>query len=216
MRVFLPRTHPVAGFYKVAIINLIDKSWRYNEMTAQKHRVCPVERARGLDNKIRRWLQDPKRIIGAYIKDGMTVLDLGCGPGFFSLDMARMVGESGQVIACDLQKGMLDRLEKKIAGTELEKRVRLHLCKEDSIGVADQVDFVLAFYMVHEVPDKKLFFNEISNLLKAEGKLLLVEPPFHVSKATFEKTVEMAGAAGLRPVDRPRVSLSKAVLLQKE
>jgi 2-polyprenyl-3-methyl-5-hydroxy-6-metoxy-1,4-benzoquinol methylase len=54
-------------------------------------RVCPVERAASLDNRIRRWLQNPQKILRPYIEKGMTVLDIGCGPGFFSIDMAQLV-----------------------------------------------------------------------------------------------------------------------------
>ena len=53
-------------------------------MRDNKKRVCPVERAGSLDNHIRRWLQNPAKILGPYIKERMKVLDLGCGPGFFS------------------------------------------------------------------------------------------------------------------------------------
>ena len=53
-------------------------------MSDKSKRVCPVERAGGLYNKIRRWLQNPQKILRPYIEEGMTVLDLGCGPGFFS------------------------------------------------------------------------------------------------------------------------------------
>lgn len=84
-----------------------------------KTRVCPVEMAGSLDNRIRRWVQDPQKILAPYIAEGMTVLDLGCGPGFFSIDMAQMVGKSGRVIAADLQEGMLQKLRDKIQGTEL-------------------------------------------------------------------------------------------------
>jgi 2-polyprenyl-3-methyl-5-hydroxy-6-metoxy-1,4-benzoquinol methylase len=77
------------------------------------------------------------------------------------------------------------------------------------------VDFVLAFYMVHEVPDQGAFFREIHGLLKPGGHVLVVEPPFHVSKSAFEKTVEKARTAGLVPVLRPGILFSKAVLLQR-
>ena len=62
---------------------------------------------------IRRLLQNPRKILSPFIKEGMTVLDLGCGPGFFSLDMAHMVGSAGRAIAVDLQQGMLIKLREK-------------------------------------------------------------------------------------------------------
>jgi ubiquinone/menaquinone biosynthesis C-methylase UbiE len=93
-----------------------------------KHRVCSVERAGSLDNRIRRWIQDPQKILRPYIEEGMTVLDLGCGPGHFSIALAQMVGKSGRVIAADLQEEMLQKLRDKIQGTELEERITLHKC----------------------------------------------------------------------------------------
>ena len=110
-------------------------------------RVCPVERAGGLDNPLRRWLQRPEKLLRPYIKPGMTVLDLGCGPGFFTIEIARMLKGSGKVIAADLQQGMLDKVEQKIKNTELEPIVTLHRCKEKQIGLTEKADFILAFYM---------------------------------------------------------------------
>lgn len=52
-------------------------------MNEVKNRVCPVELAGSLDNKIRKWFQNPQKILAPYIKEGMKVLDIGCGPGFF-------------------------------------------------------------------------------------------------------------------------------------
>jgi ubiquinone/menaquinone biosynthesis C-methylase UbiE len=185
-------------------------------MVGWKNRVCPVERAGSLDNRFRRWVQNPRKILSPYITKGMTVLDLGCGPGFFSIDIAQMVGTSGRVIASDLQEGMLQKLKAKIQGTELEERIILHRSQENRIGVSEKVDFVLAFYMVHEVPDQEGFFNEISSILKPGGRVLFVEPPLHVSKKAFEKTVRTARAAGLTPAGRPKVLLSRAVVFDKD
>lgn len=183
-------------------------------MSNEKHRVCPVAHAGSLDNRFRRWLQDPRKILQPYLREGMTVLDLGCGPGFFALDMARMVGASGRVIASDVQEGMLQRLGCKIQGSAFEDRVVLHRCEANKIGLSVKVDFVLAFYMVHELPDQDGFFHEMRSILKSEGQLLIVEPPLHVSRAAFDATIRRARQAGLQPVERPRVLLSKAVLLK--
>ncbi|MCK4539506.1 MAG: class I SAM-dependent methyltransferase [Candidatus Krumholzibacteria bacterium] len=184
-------------------------------MSSRDNHVCPVERAGGLDNKIRRWVQNPQKILGPYIKEGMIVLDLGCGPGFFSIDMARMVGESGRVIASDLQEGMLQKVRDKIQGTELEARVILHNCEKDRIGVSEHVDFVLLFYVVHEITDVEALFREIHSILKPHGQVLIVEPPLHVSKKAFEDTIKKASDVGLTIVERPKLSLSKAALLKK-
>ena len=163
----------------------------------------------------RRWLQNPRKILSPYIEEGMTVLDLGCGPGFFSVDIAQMVGKSGRVIASDLQEAMLQKLRDKIQGTELEERITLHRCQKNRIGVSANVDFVLAFYMVHEVPNQEDFFDEIGSILKPNGQVLIVEPAFHVLKTAFEETIKTARSAGFKPAKRPKILLSKTVILKR-
>ncbi len=184
-------------------------------MSDRKNRVCPVKRAGSLDNRIRRWFQDPRKILGPYIKEGMTVLDMGCGPGFFSSELAKMVGPSGRVIASDLQEGMLQKLKEKIQGTELEERIKLHKSEKNKIGLSEDVDFVLAFYMLHEIPNRDEFFKEIKELLKPNGQIFIVEPPFHVSKTAFEETIRKAQDTGLTIIESPKVSFSKTIILRK-
>lgn len=142
-------------------------------------------------------------------------MDVGCGPGLYALEMALMVGSSGRVIAADLQDGMLQLVRKKIAGTGIEDQVVLHKCAENSLGISEALDFVLAFYMIHELPDQAAFFAEVHEHLNPGGQLLVVEPPFHVSKAAFAETVNKATQAGLQLTAKPNVMLSKTALLQK-
>lgn len=188
---------------------------RKDKMANRKNHICPVERAGSLDSRSRRWFQNPWKILSPYIKEGMTVLDFGCGPGYFTIDIARMVGKSGRVIAVDLQEGMLQKLREKIHGTELEERIILHKCEENTIGVSSNIDFALAFYMVHELSNQEEFFKEIETILKPKGQFLIVEPPFHVSKAVFEETIRKTRDAGFTDVERPKVLFSKAAILKK-
>ncbi len=179
------------------------------------HHVCPVSRADSLDTKWRRWFQNPKKILAPYVKEGMRVMDVGCGPGFFTIDMAEMVGESGRVIACDLQEGMLDKVRDKIKDTPFESRITLHRCEADRIGADEKVDFVLLMWMVHEVPNSPAFFGELESMLLPGGRILIVEPPFHVSKKAFAKMMDDIRQAGLEIVARPKTFLNKAVVAGK-
>lgn len=178
-------------------------------------RVCPAAMAASLDNRFRRWFQNPSKILAPYLRVGMTMLDLGCGPGFFSVEAAVMVGETGRVIAADLQEGMLKRLEKKISDTELADRISLHKCSEDRIGLDETVDLVLAFYVVHEIPDRAGLFEELASLLSPGGRILIVEPPLHVTKAAFARTLAAAEQAGLQHEEGPKMTFSKTAVLRK-
>jgi ubiquinone/menaquinone biosynthesis C-methylase UbiE len=183
-------------------------------MTDSDDRVCPVALAGGLDNRIRRWIQNPRRLLAPYVREGMTALDFGCGPGFFAFELAHLVGPSGRVIAVDLQAGMLEKLRSKIEGTPLEARVVRHQCQPNGIGLSLPVDFALAFYVLHELPDQAAFFTEVRRLLRPQGQLLIVEPPLHVSRAAFETTLRTAQHAGFTVASRPRVHFGKTALLQ--
>lgn len=176
--------------------------------------VCPVEIAGGLDNGIRRFLQNPEKILAPYIRKGMTVLDLGCGPGFFTIEMGRMLHNSGCVIAADLQEGMLNKVKAKIDGTALEQNIRLHKCESESIGLNEKVDFILAFFMVHEVPDHDKLFAEVKTLLKSGGRMLIIEPNFHVSKKSFNAMMDIIRSHDLIEIDRPKHFLCHSVLIE--
>lgn len=183
-------------------------------MNNDRNRVCPVELANSLDSKIRRWLQNPQKILSPFVKEGMKVLDVGCGPGFFSVELAKMVGMNGKVFAADLQEGMLQKVRNKIQGTSIEKIIQLIKCEKDGIVIPEKVDFILAFYMVHEVPNKDKFFATLKNLLNENGKFLIVEPKlFHVSEKEFASTISKAERTGFKSAKGPKLPFSFSSLL---
>jgi|GEM_PF-6114913 len=145
--------------FAVTAVNRGSRLWTFT-----RNVFAPLSLAGSLDNIFRRLLQSPRKILGPYVKEGMTVLDFGCGPGFFTLDLAYMVGESGRVIAADLQEGMLEKVRSKIHGTEIEKRITLHKTEKNSIGLSDKVDCAVIFYVVHELPDQEAFFRELASV----------------------------------------------------
>lgn len=166
-----------------------------------------------IDPPFRRLLHDPKKIVGPYVGPGMTVMDVGCGVGYFSIPMTKMVGDNGKVIAVDLQQQMLDMLRRRAerAGVHVE----LHQCQRDRLGIDAEADFVLVFAMLHEVPDQRRLLGEILNCLKPSGKVLLAEPPIHVTAKTFANEVAVAESLGFLVVDRPRLRWSHAVVLER-
>jgi ubiquinone/menaquinone biosynthesis C-methylase UbiE len=178
--------------------------------------VCPWWSAPFTINiPLRRWLHDPQRIVGPYVKPGMTLLDVGCGTGWFSIPMARMVGDRGKVIAVDLQQQMLDMLRRRAEKAGVAARIDLRKCEQNRLGIDDKVDFALTFAMLHEVPDPRRLLSEIHACLAPAGKLLLAEPPIHVTRRAFTGEVAAAEDAGFQVVYRPKLRWSHATLLGK-
>jgi ubiquinone/menaquinone biosynthesis C-methylase UbiE len=176
--------------------------------------VCPATFSGSLDNFLRRIVHKPGKILQPYVKENMTALDMGCGPGYFTAEMARLVGEGGRVIAADLQQAMLDKMMKKIKSSGLEKRVGPHLCQPDRTGLTTKADFILVFWMAHEVPDQQKFFGELVSLLNTGGRILVSEPKIHVTKSDFSAMVSRLESAGLQITGHPQISLSRSLVLK--
>ena len=181
-------------------------------------RVCPFWAGYFLASPLRRLLQDPEKILGPYVRPGIMALDVGCAMGFFSLPLARMVGERGKVICVDLQAKMLRSLRKRALKAGIAGRIIPRLCGENSLNLKEfeeKIDFALVFAVIHEVPDARGFFSEIWKALKSGSRSLLAEPKWHVSAEEFEITLSIAGEKGFQVVDRPRIAWSHSALLAK-
>lgn len=167
------------------------------------------------DHPGRRLFQKPEKILAPYIRQGMTVLDLGCGMGFFAMAAARLVGSKGKVVAADLQPKMLDVMIKRAHQKGLADRIRPQQCRIDDIAVDEPVDFAYGIWMAHEVIDLHVFAGQIAGQLPIGGRFLLIEPKFHVSKNKINQEVQFFTESGFVEIDRPKVGLSHAVLLEK-
>lgn len=175
--------------------------------------VCPWWLAYTFDNRLRRLMYRPETVLSPYVKPGMTLLDLGCGMGYFSIAMASLVGDSGAVIAVDLQQEMLDVMMKRAARSNLAGRIRPYRCAPDDIGAHTAADFALACYMLHEVPDRARFLQQVRANLKPNAKFLLMEPKLHVTKEAFASSLALAAEAGLIKIDAPVITFSHTALL---
>jgi len=181
----------------------------------KKKLVCPWQLAPLIDNYLRPLIHNPLKLFAPYIEQGMTVLDVGCGAGFASLGLAKLVGENGSVIAADLQPKMLSIVKNRAARGGLSDRIRIHVCSSNKIGVREELDFVLAFFMVHEVPNTQAFIEEVFTLLKRGGLFFLTEPKVHVRSHDFKQLVSVAQEIGFEIAERPRVRFGHTVLLIK-
>jgi ubiquinone/menaquinone biosynthesis C-methylase UbiE len=183
------------------------------------HEVFPAGNAGHLDTRLRRFLYHPERLAERYVKPGDRVLDFGCGPGFFTREFAKRVGDDGQVFSVDLQEEMLNILRGKLEREGLISRIRTHQCKPDSINLPADLngtfDAAFTIFVVHEVPDPEKLFREIADLLKPGGTLYYTEPPFIVSGKEFLKNLALAEEAGFRQVERSLFFVNRAAGLRK-
>jgi ubiquinone/menaquinone biosynthesis C-methylase UbiE len=164
------------------------------------HGVCPPWVGYLMLNPLRKLLEHPDRLFGRFVFEGGRVLEPGCGTGYFTLPLARMVGESGRVVAVDIQRAMLDITRRRAEKAGLSDRIEYRLAGEDGLNALDlagTIDLAAAMHMVHEVPDAGAFFRETSAALKPGGRLLMVEPRGHTSESEMNRFLELAGEAGL-------------------
>lgn len=195
----------------------MDKSTRSGGVMT-RHEVCPWWMGYVLASPLRKFLQDPARILAHYVRPGMSVLEPGPGMGFFTLELARRVGPSGRVVAVDVEPRMIDGLKRRAAKAGLLERIDARAVCADSMGVGDldgTIDFAFAFAAVHEMPSADRFFAEAAHAMKSGAALLLAEPAGHVTDTDFEAELSAAKAHGLEVTERISMPRSNAALLQK-
>ena len=185
---------------------------------SKPHRVCPWWLGYFLASPLRKLWQDPKEILAPFVREGQRVLEPGPGMGFFTLELARLVGPQGRVVAVDLQSKMIDTLRRRAAKAGLAERIEARVTSPESLAIDDlkgSFDFILAFAMVHEIPDAAKFFTEAAAAARNGGILLLAEPRGHVKDSMFENELKLAAAAAFQLMDRPAIKHSHAAFLKK-
>ena len=180
--------------------------------------VCPPWVGYLLASPLRKLIHNPKKILGPYIKEGMTVLEVGPAMGFFSIPAAKMAGKNGKVICVDVQKKMLEKLKKRAVKAGVEDIIETRLCKTESLGLEDleeKIDFAMAIAVIHETPNPALFVKEVCATLKSGALLFVQEPSGHVSDELFKKTIENIKKCGLKIVSEPKSKSKKIATFQK-
>ncbi len=126
-----------------------------------------------MGSRARRWLMNPvKTLQGAGIQPGQTVLEVGCGTGFFTIPAAHLIGDQGCLVAMDALSGFIRQVEKKVQSADL-KNVRV--VRRDALNTglgAATIDMALLFGVLPwpALPLNRLL-PEMHRIIKPEGRL---------------------------------------------
>lgn len=165
----------------------------------------------------RKFVQDSEEILSPYVQPGMNIMDYGCAMGYFSIPLAMMTGRKGQVYCVDIQRKMLEELKKRSVKYNVTSIIRpLQVGKNyHPADLSGQLDLILLFAVVHEVPDKEQLFNDLFLMSKNGGKVLFAEPKGHVTSLTFSKCLQLAQSAGFKVTDEKFMQKDFCRLLMK-
>jgi ubiquinone/menaquinone biosynthesis C-methylase UbiE len=171
-----------------------------------------------LASPVRKLWQDPGRILEPFVQPGMHVLEPGPGVGFFTLELARLVGPRGRVVAVDVQPKMIAGLKRRAERAGLSDRIEARVSPATTMalnGDREAFDLVVAFAVVHEMPSAATFFAEAGRAMKPGAKLLLAEPAGHIGREEFEGELALGARNGLIVAERSTIFGGLGAVLKK-
>lgn len=162
---------------------------------------CPSSWSWLVDNPLRRW--DVRHALDRVgLRAGETALELGPGPGAFTVDAARRVGPAGRLIAVDIQPEMIAQVEGRVRQAGLTN-VETHVASAYELPVDDgAVDRVFLITVLAEIPDPVRALREVYRVLKPGGVLSTTEEFLDPDYPRRQTAIAWAGAAGFELAER--------------
>lgn len=177
----------------------------------------PEVLADAIDNPIRRRIQPPREMPHRHgVKPGMTVLEVGPGNGRYTVETARTVGPTGNVIAIDIEPKMIERVSRRaqsegIANLEAKTANVYELPFRDAA-----FDAICMIAVISEIPYPQRALGEFYRVLKAAGTLafseLLTDPDYPLARTVIQK----ARAARFRLKNRLGNFFAYTLVFEKE
>jgi len=123
--------------------------------------------------------QNPEEIVNEMkVTEGSTIADLGCGPGFFTIPLAKKLGTQSRVYAVDSDPIMLDHLTANLEKIPEVERASVVMMEADVSNTQlpdHSVDLVFFANILHDLEDPKKFFGEVKRILKPGGRLIDID-----------------------------------------
>jgi SAM-dependent methyltransferase len=135
------------------------------------------------------------------LKPGMRVLDVGCGPGRVSIPAAQRVGPEGEVVALDVQAGMLEKLQKRAAARGVANIRTVLGPVEGATLEADSYDRALLVWVLGEIPDQATALRQIFAALKPRSSASAI-----LRSSSFNHVLIVSAPSRFRPHDTKRLT----------
>ncbi len=154
----------------------------------------------------RRFVDVRKPLQSAGIKEGQTILDFGCGPGFYAIAAAKLVGPKGKVYALDIHPLAMQSVQKKAKNAGLTNITTI-LSDRDTRLPDQSIDIALAYDMIHMVQDKQALLRELHRILKPDGVLSVIVG--HIKVEDVLKILEQDSLFSIRDRQGRLINLKK-------
>lgn len=169
------------------------------------------------DRTLRPLMHDPERIVHPFVGPGDRVADIGCGAGYFSPALSRLVGPHGELLVVDAQEAMLERAFRRVREDPTARSGFTGvLVSGDELQLPPNIDFALMFWVLHEVEECTEYWRTLRHAIRPTGKVLVTEPHFHVNARRWEE--ELAPATeefGFARSDIGGIAFSRAAVLTR-
>ncbi len=168
-----------------------------------------------LDNPFSKINRAATIIENSDLKPGMSVIDIGCGPGRLTIPLAKKVGPTGKVLAMDIQTAMLDKVKNKSIAANLTNINFLHGGIGDGKLEQNEFDRAMLVTVLGEIPNQEKALKEIYNGLKGNGTLSVTEIIFDTHFQRQSTILKLAKATGFKMKNKFGNSIAFTIILEK-
>ena len=199
----------VSGYYVIRLIK------EYLGERGQRE-VFSSDRADDLLNPLRSILMPARRTLAKFdLADGHTVLELGPGPGYHTIEASRIVGARGRVVCLDIQRGMIERLISRLHEASTGANVRAIVGDATRLPLGDEtIDRAYLVTVLGEIPDPVAALSELRRVLTAAGVLAIDETMRDSDYVRLKAMRKMCADAGLVQAAHHRSPLGYTALFR--